>query len=604
MTYRWLLLAVTGLLPAQTVTVTRLELKAEPGVLLRPLASAVIQVKVYGDTDAGGAKKSGRLREGGWNAAVFPNDGGGISKPFRYQGTDNEAYVETAGSNFSKIFSSVSSRFVVKDSFVYTAPETPGTYRIEVSIGAVREKLEIVVDATVPPTNGSPTNGPSTDGPSTNGPVETIAFPAELPSRDPYRKLVEHWAPYVAQETWFEWQSDALRRFDSDGDWDGANNWENLEKGSSQAYVYYAAIESETHWFLIYNFFHVRDYSDNCVVGTCHENDNEGVVLTIRKGEGEFGRLEAMEALAHNNVYSYTSESAIKKGAHNIEGKIALVDGSHPVVFLEAGGHGALGGTDKKSFFDGTRLRWTEGTGITYRYGGRADRPRSGTDRDVSYDLLSIEEHWWPRANAPAEGNLAFSAYYRYQPLGGRPGMKSALVAGSFRGLKEGADKAKPFWGWHDVATQRRRILATGQWAADPAYGVSKNLTFPAELPFSLTYVYNPYLDIVPVTVTHSPSAPVTVTSLTSGACEFELWVDGAAAIVLGTPLKVETLAGAPVEERSVTCDGTPWPDARYELEKREGRGRVQLSGPARVEIQDPSRGAAIYRFVVRWRAK
>jgi len=584
MRYRWLFLAVTGLLPAQTVTVTKLELKAEPGLRLRPLASAVIQVKVYGDTDAGGAKKSGRLREGGWNAAVFPNDGGGISKPFRYQGTDNEAYVETAGSDFSKIFSSVTSRFVVKDSFVYTAPETSGTYRVEVSIGAVREKLEIVVD---------------TDAPATNGPAENTTFPPELPSRDPYRQLVEHWAPYVAQETWFEWQSDALRRFDSDGDWEGANNWENLEKGSSQAYVYYAAIESETHWFLIYNFFHVRDYSDNCVVGTCHENDNEGVVLTIRKGQGEFGRLEAMEALAHNNVYSYTSERAIKKGAHNIEGNIALVDGSHPVVFLEAGGHGALGGTDKKSFFDGTKLRWTQGTGITYRYGGRADRPRSGTDRDVSYDLLSIEEQWWPRANAPAEGNQAFSAYYRYQPLGGRPGMKSALVAGSFRGLKEGADKAKPFWGWHDMATQRRRILATGQWAVDPAYGVSKNLTFPAELPFSLTYVYNPYLDIVPAAVTPPLGAPVT-----AGACEFELWVDGAAAVILGAPPKVETLAGAPVEERRVTCDGTPSPEARYEVEKREGRGRVQLSGPARVEIQDPSRGAATYKFVVRWRAK
>lgn len=580
------LLILVQALTAQTVT--RIELKIEPGARLRPMASAVIQVKVYGEADVAGSKQSGRLRKGEYNAAVFPNEGGWLSKPFRYQGTDNEGYLDTATSTFAKIFSTVASQYTVKDALVYTAPEKPGTYRVEVGIGSIREKLEIIV---------------ADDAPEPVVKAETVTFPPEPPSPDRYRKLAEHWSPYVAQETWFDWRADALRRFDYDNDWDGGNNWDNLETGSSQAYVYYAAIETASHWFLIYNFFHARDYSDNCVVGTCHENDNEGIVLTVRKNDTEFGQLEVLESLAHNNVYSYTANRAIRNGAHNIEADIVFYEGSHPVVFLEAGGHGALGGGDRKSYFDGKLMKWTTGTGITYVYRGQAARPRYGMDRDVSYDLLPIYDHWWLKATDREKGARMFSAFYQYTPFGGRPAMKFPQVGGSFLGIKFGADKAKPFWGWHDMATQRRKILATGQWAADPAYAVTRNLTFPANLPVSLNYTYNPYLgfESLPVDAATSvtpPAAPVA----TSGTCEVEVVVDGLAAVILpGTP-KVETLSGAPAEARRLNCDVAPAEGATYEFDKREGRGKIRQLSPGRFEIDDPSRGSALYRLTVRWR--
>ena len=107
-----------------------------------------------------------------------------------------------------------------------------------------------------------------------------------------FQRLVEHYAPFVAQETWFQPKSDYLARFDLDGDWKGDNNWANAERGSSQAYVHYAVMETDTHWFLVYNFFHPRDYSDKCVAGTCHENDNEGLILTVAKDGSPFGRLQ------------------------------------------------------------------------------------------------------------------------------------------------------------------------------------------------------------------------------------------------------------------------------------------------------------------------
>src|SRR5262249_29347484 len=169
---------------------------------------------------------------------------------------------------------------------------------------------------------------------------------------DPYRLVAEHWAPFLAQETWFQPKSDTPARFDFDNDWNGDNNWENMEVGSSQAYVHYAAMETTSHWFLIYNVFHPRDYSDKCVVGTCHENDNEGLIMTVRKDGSEFGKLEVMETLAHNNVYSFVADSRIRKGFHNIDGQIEFYDNSHPVIFVESGGHGIYGSTSSHAQYD------------------------------------------------------------------------------------------------------------------------------------------------------------------------------------------------------------------------------------------------------------
>ena len=42
--------------------------------------------------------------------------------------------------------------------------------------------------------------------------------------------------------------------------------------------------------------------------------------------------------------------------------------------------------------------------------------------------------------------------------------------------------------------TKKENILGDGQWGLDPAYAVSRDLTFPPGQPFSLEYVFNPYL--------------------------------------------------------------------------------------------------------------
>ena len=65
-------------------------------------------------------------------------------------------------------------------------------------------------------------------------------------------------------------------------------------------------------------------------------------------------------------------------------------------------------------------------------------------------------------------------------------------IAGAFRGIANGVDMAKPFWGWHDDETREKRVLAKGQWGLDPAYAGFRNLVLPH--PVSLSYIFNPYL--------------------------------------------------------------------------------------------------------------
>jgi hypothetical protein len=451
---------------------------------LRPRETVVLQIRAYGRVEQEGKDtRQGRVEAGNWNLRTLEENGGWFSKRFRFQGTDNETILKEEKTGWAAVLGQAAGQFVNKDSVLYTAPANPGTYTVEVSsteagrIVSGQIKLEV--------SNEAPSRWKT--------PLKT--FTAE-PDTDPYRKIAERYAPYIAQETWFDPRADYLHRFDYDGDWDGDNNWDNLEKGSPQGFVYYAAMETKTHWFLHYNFFHPRDYSDNCIVGTCHENDNEGVIVTVRKDGTEFGRLEIMETLAHNNVYTYTNRRELRSKLHNIDGPLEVVDETHPVVFLEAGGHGALGGGDRKSFFDAKRLVWKQNTGITYKFKASAETPSGGVDKEIGYELLPIYEHWWKKhQQGPAWKAKTFADFFEYRPFGNRPRPENPQISGAFLGIKHSANKARPFWGWFDTKGRAKKVLAPGQWALDPAYSVFQSLSFPKNEVWSMDYTFNPYLE-------------------------------------------------------------------------------------------------------------
>ena len=612
---------------AGQVAVTEIKLRTDPdGARVRPGQSLVIQVLAYGEVTEGDGKKKVRLEDTEANLGIREDNGGWISKPFRFQGSDSEEFHRSdSGGLWGRILRQAGNQFVIKDSVLYTAPERTGNFTLEATKGSLNASLAIRVEQDAPQSSKT----------------EEYSFPGEQPSRDPYRALAEHYAPFIAQETWWQPKSDMLARFDLDGDWRGDNNWENADIGSSQAYVHYAAMETETHWFLIYNFFHARDYSDSCVGGTCHENDNEGMIFTVEKDGSPFGKPLAMETLAHNNIYSYGADRRVRNGIHNLDGEVEFYENSHPAVFIEAGGHGVLGTDDGKSVFSFRDQKFREGTGLTYIYKGRAERPKHGNDALVGYDLLPMYDYWWVRAQEGDGRGTTFDEYYIYQPFGGRPRTPYVEIAGSFLGRTESSNKAKPFWGWHDVRTQKRNALATGQWALDPAYSFSLNLAYSGRV--SLNYRFNPYLGVgrpqpgYPTTAVKGPVAPPsqpagtatpsTISSLPlirpkrasgynvnakSGQFDIRLHVDHELIVyVQGEEIRYELAGGQPPrDDGSETTQPIPRATfTKFEMEQRDGRGEIQLleqpsasnAFTATLKFSDTKSGDDRYHARLRW---
>ena len=73
--------------------------------------------------------------------------------------------------------------------------------------------------------------------------------------------------------------ADFITAVDYDGEWETNNNWDNLSSSFTgqkdlSAEAYYSVVESCTHWFVVYGFYHPRDWVDGST-GQDHENDDD-----------------------------------------------------------------------------------------------------------------------------------------------------------------------------------------------------------------------------------------------------------------------------------------------------------------------------------------
>jgi hypothetical protein len=155
----------------------------------------------------------------------------------------------------------------------------------------------------------------------------TSAYAIPLTQTPGTLELAFHHAPVHFQDTDdSNSRADFITRFDYDANFRGTDNWDNLSKSLQRASAYYSVVESRTHWFITYSFFHPRDWSDG-FFGQEHENDMEGLLTIVRKDGSMFGKIEGVVTVAHADFFSYTPVgSPLRNGQENIDGRLSFAD--------------------------------------------------------------------------------------------------------------------------------------------------------------------------------------------------------------------------------------------------------------------------------------
>jgi hypothetical protein len=232
----------------------------------------------------------------------------------------------------------------------------------------------------------------------------------EPPRRNALHHIAERYAPFIYHATdKTGGRQDIISNIDFDGDLVGNNNWETFDTFELKPTVYYAVLETETHYFLSFHLFHPRDWNHfTFYLHDTHENDGENFQIVVRKTDD---RVVLLWTQAHYGSDVYVNQgSGISSGKTTITGGFQTLDsagtpnrsGHHAAVFVEAQGHGIYGTLDPSSEVvirpDGS-YTFEGGSGLLFRLarpGEEVAEPKDWTSGEIPYQLDSITEKLWP----------------------------------------------------------------------------------------------------------------------------------------------------------------------------------------------------------------
>lgn len=304
------------------------------------------------------------------------------------------------------------------------------------------------------------------------------------------RHLAEYYAPVVFMDTTSPTpKADYLTGWDYDSDLDPLNNWNNLNRGDVdlRGRVYYWVLETQSHWFIGYGFFHPRDWGEAGVIQCtanqdvtrlgCHENDMEGALIAVqRSSESAYGDFLTMETISHSGILSFKdyqrSPSSQISGhfplCNNRVCDVEFLDGtSHPFVYIEAKSHAVSGAIRSGP-------RWEQnfpgGDGVLYFPTGVGQVPVSGDDRRGAYELVDIVTLWELRND---------DSIFTTETTG---------TGGKFLGDDGAANTASPPWRWADPD---RPDTGPGVLFLDPALWM--NVVHDGAVPWPMKYVARSY---------------------------------------------------------------------------------------------------------------
>jgi hypothetical protein len=205
--------------------------------------------------------------------------------------------------------------------------------------------------------------------------LEVIGDPGFNPD---HYGIAEAYAPIIYQYS--RSTADLISLFTYDDDWDGGNNWDNMNLYPLKGYVYWGLTETDRHYFIYYSVYHPRDWCHMNVPiwGTVrcdndqHENDLEAILIVVDKydtGPGfPNGRVVMMETRYHLDIITYantaakcdndelraTTDFSVRAGtvarlSSACMGWVQDDEGWYrPSVFVESQGHGILSTTDPR----------------------------------------------------------------------------------------------------------------------------------------------------------------------------------------------------------------------------------------------------------------
>ncbi len=210
-----------------------------------------------------------------------------------------------------------------------------------------------------------------------------------------------------------------------------------------------------------------------------------------------------METLAHDHFYKYDNPfyQKVREGSAPLDGAVVFLKTDEltqrePAIFVESEGHGVRAASKE------TTQSPADFSGMIYRFAGRgAEVPHSNRDKDVSYDLISIEDTFWAKRLEIGRDSV-YCCADEYKLRGGA----TARIGSAFNG-PIGSCSAKPPWGWDEA----KDTLEKGDWFRDPIFAYNQQLTIEG---LKGDYVHNPYLFI------DSPSNESTVALLCSESTE------------------------------------------------------------------------------------
>lgn len=340
---------------------------------------------------------------------------------------------------------------------------------------------------------------------------------ATPPTRD--KQIAAQFAPIIYQGLGAQPRFDYITNFDFDGDWKGDNNWVNAGNKAYplQAYIYYSVIETATHYFVHYAAFHPRDYKGGLGKSTLvdilikegvrragkdptgladdvalsHENDFEGCLVVAEKRGNDPSKaiVQYVETMAHNRYFKLHPANA-----NTLVGAVVQMKGQHPLLFAEPKGHGI-------SQYTGSReqLKNSQQGTLIYSYAEKAEPPEATRDGAIGYDLLSIYDTIWPKAQAGENDTFGETTDFQdfkvaMRNLDGSDvsvDQKVGKIGSAFRGAIGFKNKARPPWGWFDETEKDR---PRGEWFFNPAAVIARH--FSLDPSFTQVYIYHPYLKI------------------------------------------------------------------------------------------------------------